>query len=113
MTTTPTTIGAINAAQASQYREQGVLLVRQLFDPDRIADLAAEAERLHRRTDLIDPDNIRCRWQNDVNTGECRFDCFDPAIDLSEICARTARDPRLLDLIGTLYGGRRVSSRTS
>ena len=56
------------------------------------------------RTDLIDTNNIRCRWQNDVETGECRFDCFDPVIDLSAVCERTARDPRLLDIVGALYG---------
>ena len=56
------------------------------------------------RTDLIDTDNIRCRWQNHVETGECRFDCFDPVIDLSEACERAARDPRLLEIVGALYG---------
>ena len=79
-------------------------MVRQVFSTDHIAQLEAEAIRLHRRKELIDPDNIRCRWQNDVNTGECRFDCFDPVIDLSAVCERTARDPRLLDIVGTLYG---------
>jgi 2-aminoethylphosphonate dioxygenase len=102
--TTQTSISAINIAQASRYRSEGYLVVRQVFSPDRIAELDAEADRLHRRTDLIDTDNIRCRWQNDANTAECRFDCFDPVIDLSPICERTARDPRLLDLVGILFG---------
>ena len=56
------------------------------------------------RTDLIDTNNIRCRWQDDVNTGECRFDCFDPVIDLSDACERAARDPALLEIVGALYG---------
>ena len=90
--------------QASQYRSEGYLVVRQVFSADRIAELDAEADRLRQRTDLIDTDNIRCRWQNDVDTGECRFDCFDPVIDLSAVCERTARDPRLLDIVGALYG---------
>ena len=34
------------------------------------------------RADLIDSDNIRCRWQNQSETKECRFDCFDPVIDM-------------------------------
>jgi hypothetical protein len=58
-------------------------VVRQVVSADEIAELDAEALRLHERADLIDVDNIRCRWQNDVNTGECRFDCFDPVIDLT------------------------------
>jgi ectoine hydroxylase-related dioxygenase (phytanoyl-CoA dioxygenase family) len=97
-------IDRIDAAHASQYRAEGYLVVRQVFPADRIAELDAEALRLRERSDLIDVDNIRCRWQNDVNTGECRFDCFDPVIDLSPACERAARDPRLLDLVGTLYG---------
>jgi ectoine hydroxylase-related dioxygenase (phytanoyl-CoA dioxygenase family) len=102
--TTHTGIGTIDTIHASQYRADGYLVVRQVFAADEIAELSAEADRLRQRSDLIDTDNIRCRWQNDVNTGECRFDCFDPVIDLSAVCERTARDPRLLDIVGTLYG---------
>ena len=95
---------AIDASQASQYHADGFLVVRQVFNRDRIAELEAEAERLRGRLDLIDTDNIRCRWQNHVTTGECRFDCFDPVIDLSTVCERAARDPRLLEIVGALYG---------
>ena len=102
--TTHAAIGTIDATQASRYRADGFLVVRQVFSNDRIAQLEAEAIRLHRRKELIDTDNIRCRWQNDVETGECRFDCFDPVIDLGAVCERTARDPRLLDIVGALYG---------
>ena len=35
--------------------------------------------------DLIGSVNIRCRWQNHVETGECRFDCFDPVLRDSPI----------------------------
>jgi ectoine hydroxylase-related dioxygenase (phytanoyl-CoA dioxygenase family) len=98
------TTGTIDAVHATRYHADGFLVVRQVFSADWIAELDAEARRLRDRTDLIDPDNIRCRWQDDVNTGECRFDCFDPVIDLSQACERTARDPRLLDILGTLYG---------
>ena len=94
---------------ASQYRADGYLVVRQVFSADRIAELGAEADRLRQRSDLIDTDNIRCRWQNDVNTGECRFDCFDPVIDLSAVCERTARDPRLLDIVGDAVRRARLS----
>ena len=102
--TTSTSIGTIDSAHARRYHTDGYLVVRGVFSADQIAELDAEAVRLHQRTDLIDTDNIRCRWQNDVNTGECRFDCFDPVIDLSAVCERAARDPRLLDIVGALYG---------
>jgi ectoine hydroxylase-related dioxygenase (phytanoyl-CoA dioxygenase family) len=102
---TPTTT-AVDATQAAQYHADGFVVVREVFSGDRIAELAAEAERLMTCTDLIDTNNIRCRWQNDVETGECRFDCFDPVIDLSEPCGRAARDPRLVETISALYGER-------
>jgi ectoine hydroxylase-related dioxygenase (phytanoyl-CoA dioxygenase family) len=98
------TAPGIGAAQVAQYHADGFLVVRRVFSSEDIAALAAESERLLGRADLIDTDNIRCRWQNHVETGECRFDCFDPVIDLSDVCARIARDPRLLDIVGALYG---------
>ena len=101
---TQTATATIDAAQVAQYQADGFLVVRQVFAPDRIAELAAEAERLRARLDLIDPNNIRCRWQDHVTTSECRFDCFDPVIDLSATCAQAARDPKLLEMVGALYG---------
>jgi hypothetical protein len=95
---------AVSPADVARYQADGFLVVRGVFTPDRIAELDAEAQRILGRTDLIDPDNIRCRWQNHVETGECRFDCFDPVIDLSEACERAARDPRLLEIVSALYG---------
>jgi 2-aminoethylphosphonate dioxygenase len=95
---------AIDASQATQYHADGFLVVREVFGGGRIAELEADAERLRGRLDLIDTDNIRCRWQNHLTTGECRFDCFDPVIDLSGVCERAARDPKLLEIVGALYG---------
>jgi 2-aminoethylphosphonate dioxygenase len=101
---TQTAAATIDAAQIAQYHTDGFVVVRNVFAVERITELQAEAERLRQRVDLIDTDNIRCRWQNEVDTGECRFDCFDPVIDLSDVCARAAREPRLLDIVSSLYG---------
>ena len=95
---------AIDVSEVARYHADGFLVVRQVFSADRIAAVAGEAERLRQRSDLIDTDNIRCRWQNDADTGECRFDCFDPVIDLSATCERIARDPRLLEIVAAVYG---------
>src|SRR5262247_217432 len=96
----------LDARAVLQYKEDGFLIVRGVFTADEISALDAEAERLYRRNDLIDTDNIRCRWQNHFQTGECRFDCFDPIIDISSACERVARSPLLLGLAGQLYGER-------
>jgi 2-aminoethylphosphonate dioxygenase len=102
--TTEISTSLLDATEVAQYQHDGFLIVRGVFSPERIAELDAEAQRLLGRTDLIDTNNIRCRWQNHVETGECRFDCFDPVIDLSDVCARAARDPNLLAVLGALYG---------
>jgi ectoine hydroxylase-related dioxygenase (phytanoyl-CoA dioxygenase family) len=94
----------LDAAQIAQYRTDGFLVVRGVVSAERVAALDAEARRLRQRTELIDSDNIRCRWQTNAETGECRFDCFDPVIDLSPVCEQAARDPLLLDIVGALYG---------
>jgi ectoine hydroxylase-related dioxygenase (phytanoyl-CoA dioxygenase family) len=99
-----TAASLITAEQVSRYHADGFVVVRGVFGSERIAELETEAERLLQRAELIHSDNIRCRWQTVAETGECRFDCFDPVIDLSEPCARVARDARLLDVVGALYG---------
>ena len=95
---------AISAEQIGAYHRDGFVVSRGLFPREEIAALAAEAERVFAREELKDSDNIRCRWSNHFETGECRFDCFDPVIDLSPLCGTIARDPRILDTVGALYG---------
>jgi hypothetical protein len=90
--------------QRRHYDEQGYLIQRGLFTPAEMQEVAAETDRLLQRTELIHTDNLRCRWQNHVVTGECLFETFDPVIDLSPVCARVARDPRLLAILTALYG---------
>ena len=48
--------------------------------------------------------NLRCRWQNNVFTGECTFETFDPVIDLSPACERLARAPPAARPARDLYG---------
>lgn len=94
----------LDAAQKEQYDRDGYLVLRRVMDAPEISGLRDEAARLLGRKDLIDSENIRCRWQNHAGTGECRFDCFDPVIDLSPAFARLARDPRILGAVSQLYG---------
>ncbi|MBL8792374.1 MAG: phytanoyl-CoA dioxygenase family protein [Planctomycetia bacterium] len=95
---------ALTDRQRDDYERDGYLILRQVFSPFEIALAVLEAEQLVQRRELIHTDNIRCRWQPHVVTDECLFECFDPVIDIGPVCARLARDPRLLDAVGTLYG---------
>jgi hypothetical protein len=97
--------GALSPFQLRHYQTQGYLVVRGVFSTDEIAAAAEEAEALLGRRDLITSDNIRCRWQPHVETGECLFETFDPVIDIGPVCARLAGDPRILEVLAGIYGG--------
>jgi ectoine hydroxylase-related dioxygenase (phytanoyl-CoA dioxygenase family) len=93
------------APTRAEYEREGFVVARGLFDPADMRDARAEADRLLRdHEQLKNVRNMRCRWQNNVFTGQCTFETFDPVIDLSPVCDRLAHDPRLLDLLATLYG---------
>lgn len=105
MATDVSIAGGLTAEQLQCYERDGFLIVRDVFATDEIAAAAAEAEDLLARRELIHTDNLRCRWQNHIETGECLFECFDPVIDIGPTCARLARDPRILDSLASIYGG--------
>lgn len=86
------------------YDRDGFVILRGLLDRAKVALAAAEGEWLLGRGDLIDTRNIRCRWQTDATTGACRFETFDPIIDLSPACAALARSSVLLEALAALYG---------
>jgi hypothetical protein len=104
MTTTAANSRTLTPTQLRQYAEQGFLVLRGVFAPAEVALASMEAERLYDRRDLIDTANIRCRWKNHIDTGECLFECFDPVADLSPFLAAMARDPRLLNAVADIYG---------
>ena len=89
-----------------QWDRDGFVIVRGLFDPAEIAEAAADADRVREEhANLVNTRNIRCRWQDNVFTGECQFDAFDPVIVLSPACRALAYVRRLFDLLHDLYGG--------
>jgi hypothetical protein len=94
---------AFNAAQRHDYDTEGYLIARGVFMPVEIAALDAEAAALLKRQDLIHTDNLRCRWQKHVTTGECLFETFDPVVDIGPMCHQVAHDPRILDRLACLY----------
>ncbi len=100
----PAAIHALSKDHQESYRKNGSLILRGFFAVKRIERAASEAAQALRRTELISTDNIRCRWQDHVQTGQCQFDAFDPILDLSPACAELATDASLLAALGALYG---------
>lgn len=94
----------LNQDVIRDYHDFGFTVVRSLFTDADVQAALEEAERLFQRRDLIASENIRCRWQNHVETQECLFECFDPVIDISSVCDRLAHDERLLSVLSQLYG---------
>jgi hypothetical protein len=94
----------LSAEQCATYEEQGFLVLRRFFPPALMEEATEEAVALRGRHDLIAVENLRCRWQPDVESGECVFETFDPVIDLGPVCRRLALDPGLLAALGCLYG---------
>jgi ectoine hydroxylase-related dioxygenase (phytanoyl-CoA dioxygenase family) len=97
---TPKTLAA---EQVEAYERDGFLVLRSVFNAEEIAMLAAECDTLVNRQELIDTQNIRCRWQNHVETRECTFDCFDPVIDIGPVCRYFAYDERILAPLRDIY----------
>lgn len=95
--------GELSAELVAQYDRDGFLILRDVFGADEIASLAAEAEMLAERRELIDVRNIRCRWSDHVETKVCTFDCFDPVIDVGPVSRYFAYDERILGPLRSLY----------
>jgi ectoine hydroxylase-related dioxygenase (phytanoyl-CoA dioxygenase family) len=98
------TATALTPEQLTRYQEDGFIVLRNVFSSDEIKTLDDEANALWWRKDLIDKDNMRCRWKNHVETGECTFECFDPVIDISPLCKQFALEPRILAPLADIYG---------
>lgn len=86
------------------WEQDGYVVLRGFFDVERILAAGQDANRVHEEhQSLVSTKNLRCRWQDNILTGECQFDAFDPIIDLSNEAESLARDPNLIDAISELY----------
>jgi 2-aminoethylphosphonate dioxygenase len=90
--------------QLDAYHADGFLVLPGFIAWADVEAVLADANELARRTDLIDPSNLRCRFMPHVETGQMLFEVFDPVIDLSPACARLAAGQRLLAALQQIYG---------
>lgn len=95
---------SLTTDQRRAYADDGFLVLPGFFDPPLIDAALADAGALWRRSDLIDPLNLRCRFMPHADTDEQLFEVFDPVNDISPACARLAADERLLGVLESLYG---------
>lgn len=104
MPTETSTARGLTPQELESYQRNGFLILREVFSPSEIEELDAEAEALRQREDLIHTGNIRCRWKNHIETGECMFEAMDPVIDVGSICRQIAADERILAPLRDIYG---------
>lgn len=98
------TLRRLDDSDVARWKNDGFLIVRQLFSADEMAALSEEAWQLTYQRDLIDKLNLRCRFQQTHDDSDCLWETFDPVIDISPLCEKFARDARLLDVLHDLYG---------
>lgn len=103
--TTTTDCQRVEPHQIADYHESGYLILRRVFTRTEIEELDTEAAGLVRRADLIDSNNLRCRFQPNENGGPSVFETFDPVIDIAPCCAAVAADRRILDVLERIYEG--------
>ena len=53
----------LTEADHATYRRDGFLIQRRVIAQDEIARLAADCDVLARRADILQPENMRCRFQ--------------------------------------------------
>jgi len=91
--------------QVQSYRDDGYLILRNVFSVERVESLGDEGDRIARdHSELIDPKNMRVRFKPHVETGEPVFEVLDPIADLSAIAKDIAEDKRLKEILHDLYG---------
>jgi ectoine hydroxylase-related dioxygenase (phytanoyl-CoA dioxygenase family) len=93
------------AEYRTAYERDGFLVLRNVFDLAEMRGLLDETHRLlEEYSNLISPTNLRCRFMPHHETGEQLFEVFDPVNDLSSLCERFCRDPRIVSVVESLYG---------
>lgn len=94
----------IDRAQTDFWHDNGFLIVREVFEPDEMAQLSEAAWQLTHAVDLIDKNNLRCRFQQTFDDSDCLWEAFDPVIDICDCCNRFATDQRVMSVLARLYG---------
>ena len=82
------------------------IVFRALFTAEEMLELLRGVRTSVDRSasDLISPQNLRCRYMPHHETGESLFEVFDPVNDISPVCRRFTSDRRILRIMESIYG---------
>lgn len=88
----------------SSYGRDGYLVLRRVFAANEMRSISDEATALLSRSDLIDTNNLRCRFKPHDGGGPYLFETFDPVVDIAPRIAALAADSRLTAVLAAIYG---------
>jgi ectoine hydroxylase-related dioxygenase (phytanoyl-CoA dioxygenase family) len=97
-------VSGLNSDQVHAYRNDGFVVLRDLFSPNEMSSIQRECDRLLiEYASLISPNNLRCRFMPHHETGESLFEVFDPVNDLSELLREVCFDGRIFSAVEAIY----------
>lgn len=88
-------------AQLKDYKENGYLVLRNVFSPEEAAVWQKECERLLTLNEYLDPNNLRVNYRklNDRNI----IEKIDPVQDISSVFQKLEKDERILTPLRDIY----------
>ncbi len=100
-----TKVADITPEQLQAFHDDGFVVLRNVFSPKEMNSIRQECERLLvDHAELIEPNNVRCRFMPHHQSGEPLFEVFDPVNDLSDLLRQICFDPRLKSVVEAIYG---------
>ncbi|MDI1432458.1 phytanoyl-CoA dioxygenase family protein [Polyangium sorediatum] len=85
------------------YQRDGYLVLRGLFSPSEVQEVAEETAALLERKELMAKNNLRVRWQYHYETCEPVFELFDPVTDIAPRCSAWFHDRRIAHVLEQLF----------
>ena len=99
-----TKVADISPNQLQAFHNDGFVILRHLFSPMEMNAIQQECDRLLiDHAEMIDFNNVRCRFMPHHQSGEPLFEVFDPVNDLSELLRQVCFDPRLKFVVEAIY----------
>ena len=93
----------ISSSQLSNYQEQGYAIIRGVFSNELLNEIKNEVNRVLSDSSIFNPNNLRCRYHLQSDTGARLLEAIDPLTDLSPLFAEIARHSTIRNLLNELF----------
>jgi ectoine hydroxylase-related dioxygenase (phytanoyl-CoA dioxygenase family) len=86
------------------YERDGYVVIPGLVPPEVLAAVREQSSRLLADSEIVDRNNLRCRYKIRPSDGEQLLDAIDPVADLVPAIKELAQSPAVLGVLRDLYG---------